>query len=61
MQGFENSEEELRGWVEDWRLKDLWCSGVMGHPVFLQAVDVAEQVDSGVELARAECQDLLYG
>ena len=54
MQGFENSEEELRGW-EDWRLKDLWCSGLMGHPVFLQAADVAEQ------LARAECQDLLYG
>ena len=61
MQGFENSEEGLHGWVEDWKLKDPWCSGLMGHPVFLQAADVAEQVGSGVELARAECQDLLYG
>ena len=49
MQGFENSEEGLHGWVEDWKLKDLWCSGLMGHPVLLRAADVAEQAGSGVE------------
>ena len=61
MQGFENSEEGLHGWEEDWKLKGPWRAGWMGHPVFLQAADGAEQVSSGVELARAECQDLLYG
>ena len=34
--------------------------GLMGHPVFLQAADVAEQVDSGVGSARAGYQDLQY-
>ena len=63
MLGFESFEEELHGWVQtqDLKLKDLWCSGLMVHPLFLQAADVAELVGSGVELARAECQDLLYG
>ena len=63
MLGFENFEEELHGWVrtQDLKLKDPWCSGLMVHPLFLQAVDVAELVGSGVELARAGCQDLLYG
>ena len=60
--GFENSEEELHGWVrtQDLKLKDPWRSGMMVHPLCLQAADVAERVDSGVELARAGCQDLLY-
>ena len=63
VQGFESSEEELHGWVrtQDLKLKYPWCSGLMVHPLFLQAADVAELVGSGVELARAECQDLLYG
>ena len=60
MQGFESSEEELHGWVQDLKLKYPWCSGLMVHPLFLQAADVAELVGSGVELARAGCQDLLY-
>ena len=61
--GFENSEEELHGWVrtQDLKLKDPWCSGLMVHPLFLQAADVAELVGSGVELARAGCEDLLCG
>ena len=61
MQDFENSEEELHGWEEDWKRKDLWCSGWMDRQVCLQVVDGAEQVGSGVELARAGCQDLLHG
>ena len=60
-QDFENSEEELHGWEADWKLKDLWCSGWMDHPVFLQVADGAEQVGSGVELTPAGCQGLLHG
>ena len=61
--GFENFEEELHGWVltQDLKPKDPWCSGLMVHPLFLQAAAVAELVGFGVELARAGCQDLLYG
>ena len=46
MQDFENSEDELHGWEEDWKRKDLWCSGWMDRPVFLQVADGAEQVGS---------------
>ena len=51
MLGFENSEEELHGWVQtkDLKLKDPWHSGRLVHPMCLQAADVAELVDSGVE------------
>ena len=35
---FENSEEELHGWVlkQDLKLRDPWCPGWMVHPSFLQ-------------------------
>ena len=51
MLGFENSEEELHGWVqtEDWKLKDPWHSEMLVHPLYLQAADVTELFDSGVE------------
>ena len=49
--GFENSEEELHGWVrtQDLKLKDPWCSGLMVHPLFLQVAGAAGLVDFGVE------------
>ena len=49
--GFENFEDELRGWVltQDLKLTDPWCSGWMVHPLFLQVAGAAGLVDFGVE------------